>query len=190
MTLSRKGVPFQAVVTTLWFDHEVAYPKLMFKPARYLNRDEAEAIGKLIGIPKRGVPADLILDQICGIPASQQIRPQAAAPVTSPPVTPPPVTPAPVTPTVAAAQLQPEVPGGMFDGPQASPAATPQAEPAADTPAPRRRSRARAAAQPAAEQPAGVMPDGAAHAGVTVVNGSVAQGVDALLGGLPDVPGI
>lgn len=193
-SLSKKGVPFQAVLTTIWFDHEVAYPKLMFKAARFLVKEEAEEMAKMVGLPSRGVAPDPILDAICAIqsaPVQQPVQ-QQPQPVQQP-QTPPPQASATVQ-NVAQAQPQPAVPGGMFDTAAAQPAAqqpvTPPPPAATEPPKRRRGKAATAAPAAAAEASPGVVPNGAAHAGVTVMNGDVAQGVDALLGGLPDVPGI
>lgn len=42
--LTRKGYPYQSVVTRLGFDTDVSYPKLTFKAVRPLNDDEAETV--------------------------------------------------------------------------------------------------------------------------------------------------
>lgn len=43
-TLTKRGVPYSAVVTNVSFDREVAYPKLQFKPVRFLDADEAALV--------------------------------------------------------------------------------------------------------------------------------------------------
>jgi hypothetical protein len=200
-TLAKKGAPYQSVVTRMFFDHTVAYPKLLFQAVRFLTDAEALELKAVLA------ETDL-LDQITGqkplgggtgaavgatAPISSPAPAQTAAP-TPTPATPPP----PSSRTVAAQQQAGYVPtGGMFDAPQ-PPVQTQQAPPAAPQPAAskgRRSRKAAASAQTAnvvqmQPQGNGVVPDGAAHAGVTVVNGDVAEGLDSMLAGLPDVPNI
>lgn len=47
--LAPKGIPFFGIVTRIGFDVQVAHPQFTFKPARFLNEDEAEAIVALRG---------------------------------------------------------------------------------------------------------------------------------------------
>jgi hypothetical protein len=47
--LSPKGIPFFGIVTRIGFDVTAAHPQFIFKPARFLNDEEAEAIVKLRG---------------------------------------------------------------------------------------------------------------------------------------------
>lgn len=47
--LAPKGVPFFGIVTRIGFDVTAAHPQFTFKPARFLNEEEAEAIVKLRG---------------------------------------------------------------------------------------------------------------------------------------------
>ena len=203
--LTKRGVPYQAVVTRIFFDHNESYPKLMFAAQRYINDEEARAVYELIG--GSGRAPDPIIEQICGIVPVRQN--QTIQPIQPPPQPTQPTQPAQITqqPQMQqpmqqpVAQQQPYMPpaGGMFDTPQQPRQTVQQAAPQPTQPAqqaqpeaPKRQRRARAAAtQPAApEQTAGVMPNGAAHAGVTVVNGDAAQGLDALLSGLPDIPNV
>ena len=47
--LAPKGIPFFGIVTRIGFDVQAAHPQFVFKPARFLNDEEAEAIVKLRG---------------------------------------------------------------------------------------------------------------------------------------------
>lgn len=42
--LTKRGVPYQALVTKIGFDHTVAYPSLTFKAERWLDADEVAAV--------------------------------------------------------------------------------------------------------------------------------------------------
>lgn len=42
--LKRRNYPYQALVTKIGFDHTVAFPRLTFKSARWLDADEAEIV--------------------------------------------------------------------------------------------------------------------------------------------------
>ena len=220
-TLSKRGVPYQAVITRIHFDHTVAYPKLMFQAVRYLSPEEAESIRDLIGSPGQGIAPDPIIEQICGIVpvraapqppqpiagqlpqqfAGQPVQPMVQQPQQqarpNPPQQPQQQPPQQVQQHVAqpVAQGQPYVPptGGMFDTPQQPRQTVQQQVPqqtAQQPAAPTTRTTRKKKTDPVPEQTAGVMPNGAAHAGVTVVDGDDAQGLDALLGGFPDVPGV
>lgn len=48
-TLAPKGIPFFGIVTRIGFDVQAAHPQFIFKPARFVNDDEAEAIAELRG---------------------------------------------------------------------------------------------------------------------------------------------
>lgn len=53
-TIERRGANYNAVVTKIGFDHNVAHPKFTFKPLRWLTDDEANTVlevleGDLIG---------------------------------------------------------------------------------------------------------------------------------------------
>ncbi len=45
--LKQRQVPYQALVTKIGFDHDVAYPKLTFTPVRWLNADEVAKVQAL-----------------------------------------------------------------------------------------------------------------------------------------------
>lgn len=45
--LTKRGVPYQALVTRIGFDHTVAYPHLTFKPTRWLDESEVETVKEL-----------------------------------------------------------------------------------------------------------------------------------------------
>lgn len=47
--LGSKGIPFFGIVTRIGFDPQAAHPQFTFKPARFINDDEAEAIAQLRG---------------------------------------------------------------------------------------------------------------------------------------------
>lgn len=47
--LGAKGIPFFGIVTRIGFDPQAAHPQFTFKPARFVNDDEAEAIAALRG---------------------------------------------------------------------------------------------------------------------------------------------
>lgn len=47
--LAPKGIPFFGIVTRIGFDVQAAHPQFIFKPARFLNDEEAEAIVQLRG---------------------------------------------------------------------------------------------------------------------------------------------
>jgi len=45
--LTKRGVPYQVLVTKLGFDHTVAYPKLSFKPERWLDAEEVAKVQEM-----------------------------------------------------------------------------------------------------------------------------------------------
>lgn len=47
--LKRRRTPYQAVVTKVSFDPEAAYPKFIFKAARWLSADEATTVADVMG---------------------------------------------------------------------------------------------------------------------------------------------
>lgn len=49
--LAPKGIPFFGIVTRIGFDVNAAHPQFTFKPARFVNDEEAEAIAALRGSP-------------------------------------------------------------------------------------------------------------------------------------------
>jgi hypothetical protein len=55
--LTRRGVPYKAVVTKIGFDHSVAHPKLTFKPTRFLSDVEAEIV---VDVLERPVIAEIV----------------------------------------------------------------------------------------------------------------------------------
>jgi hypothetical protein len=214
--LTKRGVPYQAVVTRVFFDHTESYPKLMFAAQRYLTDEQAVAVRALIGSPGQGIAPDPVVEQICGIvpmraappppipgQLPQQFAGQPVQPMDQPqqPQQPPQQAQQPPPqqaqqpqqqPQQSVAQPQPYVPpaGGMFDTPQQPRQTVQQAAPQPTQQTAQPEAKRTRKPKAAADQTAGVMPNGAAHAGVTVVNGDAAQGLDALLSGLPDVPGV
>jgi hypothetical protein len=54
--LTRRKVPYKAVVTKIAFDHSVAHPKLTFKPTRFLSDVEADIV---IDVLQRPVIAEI-----------------------------------------------------------------------------------------------------------------------------------
>lgn len=78
--LAKRGVPYQAMVTKIGFDHTVAHQKLTFAPVRWL--DEAEVakvaetmggslVGQIIGdSPSPAIAAPNVLDGMAGAPAA------------------------------------------------------------------------------------------------------------------------
>jgi hypothetical protein len=68
--LDRRGVPYQALVTKIGFDHDVAYPSLTFKATRWLDAEEVEQVKELYES-----------DMVAAITAVNMVSaPQAAAP--------------------------------------------------------------------------------------------------------------
>jgi hypothetical protein len=49
--LAPKGIPFFGVVTRIGFDVNAAHPQFVFKPARFVNDEESDAIAELRGSP-------------------------------------------------------------------------------------------------------------------------------------------
>lgn len=47
-TLTKKGVPYQAIVTKIGFDYTVAHPLLTFKPVRPITVEEARTVKEMI----------------------------------------------------------------------------------------------------------------------------------------------
>lgn len=80
-SLDKRGVPYQAVVTKVSFDHTVAHPKFVFKPVRFLNEDELAEI--------KAVLEERVVNQIIGTEASPHAveraaeRTEKAAPATA-----------------------------------------------------------------------------------------------------------
>lgn len=214
--LAKRGVPYQAVVTRIFFDHTVAFPKLQFQAVRFLTNEEAPRV-------KAMMDGDDYIDQIIGHTAAaaaeaqhqatgqlqgqmpQQFAQEAQATQVA--------QQQPVQQQQAPVQQQPgqqqpqqyQPQGGMFAdaAPQTQAAPAPAPAPAA---APAKRS-SRKKATPAAEQQAApqqannvvqmqqpqqtqVLQQGASNEGANVVNGDLAAGIDSLLSGLPDVPNV
>lgn len=46
-SLDKRGAPYSAVVTKIGFDHEVAFPKLVFKAVRWLEESEVDAVAAI-----------------------------------------------------------------------------------------------------------------------------------------------
>lgn len=68
--LARRGIRFHAMVTKLGFDPQAAYPKLTFKPVRFVDAQQFEEINKTRDLP--------IVNDICGVPSA------APAPIETP----------------------------------------------------------------------------------------------------------
>lgn len=49
--LKKRQAPYQALVTKIAFDHEVAYPRFTFKPVRWLTNDEAAQVAETLESP-------------------------------------------------------------------------------------------------------------------------------------------
>jgi hypothetical protein len=116
-TLQRRGVEAYAVVTKLGFDTSAAYPKLTFRPVRFLNEAEAEKVVDAVAAP--------VVEEIVGKGLPVPVGVVTAAPAPAP------------EPEIAPAPPEPE---GMFDEPApapkaAAPKAAAKAKPAA-APAP------------------------------------------------------
>lgn len=71
-TLTKRGIPYQAVVTRIAFDREVAYPKLVFSPVRFLSEEEAATV---IEMRESTLADDITL--------RENVAQAAAAPVTA-----------------------------------------------------------------------------------------------------------
>ena len=132
-TLKPKGIPYYAIVTRVGFDTTVAYPKLTFKPTRFLTEAEAQAIMKIQ--PSEDVK--YMLNESSDVAAEAQAAP--AQPELEIEGTPPSIVTAPAAPRQTAAAAE------DFD---LTPTPAPAAAPA---PAPKRGRPAKAAtAAPAA----------------------------------------
>jgi hypothetical protein len=99
--LAPKGIPFFGIVTRIGFDVQAAHPQFVFKPARFLNDEEAEAIVALRGSEdiKRilaeaqefpaaaAADADAVVDQAgsAAAPASTPSAPATTAAAGTPP---------------------------------------------------------------------------------------------------------
>lgn len=96
--LNTRGIPISAVVTLVYFDPTVTYPKLLFKFGRYLTEQEIADVNerkegedvKLIASPRRTGP-----QLPAGAIPIQPMPAPAPAPAPAPPSTPPPVAASP-----------------------------------------------------------------------------------------------
>lgn len=198
--LAKKGVPYQAVVTRIFFDATVAFPKLQFQAVRFLTNEEAVQV-------KQMMDGDDLIDQIVG--NQEQFEP---APAGTPQIAgqmPQTMAQVPVQQQQPVQQAQPQVQQqpvqqapDMFATQQAQAAAPAPAPAPAAAPAKRSQRKKAAAAEPAATQqtsnvvpmqqaqPTQVLQQGASNEGVNVVTGDLANGIDSLLAGLPDVPNV
>jgi hypothetical protein len=70
--LTRRRVPYKAVITKIGFDHSVAHPKLTFKAVRFLTNAEAEVVVEVLERP--------IIDEIVGLARSEPVLDIAGAP--------------------------------------------------------------------------------------------------------------
>ena len=70
--LTKRKVPYKAVVTKISFDHSVAHPKLVFKPVRFLSDIEADVV---IGVLERSV-----ITEITGMAPAQETLEIAGTP--------------------------------------------------------------------------------------------------------------
>lgn len=134
-----------AVVTKIKFDMNVAYPKLLFSPDRWLEapevlqiRDviESEGVKKLLNgkIDEGGaLPAEAVSPSPSPAAATAPI---VSAPIVAPPPPPPALAPAPAAPPVTArpAPVQAEDDGGDAFGGVSTPPPAPAAQPAAPKP--------------------------------------------------------
>ena len=95
--LDKRGVPYQALVTRIGFDHTVAYPSFTFKAERWLGEDEVGVI--------RGLMDDDLVQNIIAltVPASEE-EPGADDGFELPPGGPAPRAAAPAKPAAPATQ--------------------------------------------------------------------------------------
>jgi len=71
--LSKQGVSYSAVVTKLAFDADAAYPKITYKPIRYLTEDEAATVLETL---KSGM-----VDTIVALSVAHETKPADPTPV-------------------------------------------------------------------------------------------------------------
>lgn len=78
--LKRMGVPYNAVVTKVSFDHELAYPKLTFQAIRGLTMDEAKVVLEMKegDVVKRMLSEAPITDAAPSIAEAAQAAPKKA----------------------------------------------------------------------------------------------------------------
>lgn len=129
--LAPKGIPFFGIVTRIGFDVNAAHPQFTFKPARFLNDEEAEAIVRLRG------SADIqrILAEASEFPAAAAAEGVASEPAGS--AAAPAPAPAPKATTAAAGAAKAPKPAAMRPATDeeaglaaAAPAAQPKPKPA------------------------------------------------------------
>ena len=88
--LAKRGVPYQGMVARISFDQEASSPKLVYKPARFLEEDELtqvkllqddEIVEAILGKPSVGVPAVELDDEAEPAPAPKAKAKAKPAPV-------------------------------------------------------------------------------------------------------------
>lgn len=103
--LNRRRTPYQAVVTKIGFDHDVAHQKLTFKAMRFLSEEEvatvvqvmnSDVVAQIIGVntsPMLAAPAqvDELGPALAHVTAMAKATPAAAAPKAAPKPAPKPV---------------------------------------------------------------------------------------------------
>lgn len=97
--LGAKGIPFFGIVTRIGFDPQSAHPQFTFKPARFVNDDEAEAIAQLRG----SEDIKRILAEAQEFPVAAPADEEANVSATAPPNAQGVATPSPAKATPAAA---------------------------------------------------------------------------------------
>jgi hypothetical protein len=100
------------VVTRIRFEPSLAYPKLLFNAARWVDQTEAAAALKLRRLPQVSKMLDFSAspEGQAAAAAKQAAQAQAAPPVAPPPPAPPVAPPAPVAPPVAPPVAAPVAP--------------------------------------------------------------------------------
>lgn len=162
--LAPKGIPFFGIVTRIGFDVQAAHPQFIFKPARFVNDEEADAIASLRGsedikrilaeaqeFPAAAADAgDAVVGQ-AGSAAAPASTPSPAATTAAAGTTPKKAAMRPATDEEAGLAAAP--PPKAAAQPQPAPKPTPPPPPPADevqaAPPPKKRKPAAAAATPA-----------------------------------------
>lgn len=78
-SLTRRGVPYHAVITKLGFDTQAAYPKLTFRPVRFVDEEQFSTVNATRG--------EAVIDEIIGATLRSDSAPRqapAAAPAAAP----------------------------------------------------------------------------------------------------------
>ena len=148
--LAKRGVPYNAVVTRIGFDREMATPKLTFKPLEFVTQELYEEITE--------AATSEVVHSILGRPGEAPINPPENAPAGEEPIkgTPPVATKAKPKPAPAA-EVEED------DAPAPAPAPKPKAKPApapvepdedepAQAPAPKPKAKPAPAPAPVAEE--------------------------------------